>query len=300
MAFSFAPNSFKASFARLMAPRCGVVLLVVAGLLATEFRFDWLESAIGRYLVTTNSMRPESGTIWEQGHQSDQARQALSQYTDQRREAQQEALQAVTMGQVVAGVTDERGAMISASRFVELYLKLPPVLSHEIVSPYILLNRLSGGQWQRTFFERRDRQIAVYLLDRHSQVLHRFDVGPGLVELIQRGEVAIQTGLNQLSDFAANIYPADQFFDALNRLSPEEREGVIAHPEELLRINGRIVHVGISNDPSGDAVDLGFEVEEAGGTKVILTQGRVRDVRRLQWELDGRRRFFWGDGEETQ
>ncbi len=299
MAFSFAPNSFKASLARLLAPRSVVLLLVVVGLAATEFRFDWLESAIGTYLVTTNPMRPESGTIWEQGHQSDQARQALTQYTNQRRDVQREARQAATMGQVVAGMTDDRGAMISAARFVELYLKLPPVLSHEIVSPYTLLTRLSSGQWRRTFFERRDQQLAIYLLDQHSQVLHRLDVGPGLVELIRRGEVAIQTGLHQLGEFAADIYTAEQFFAALNGLSAPVREGVIAHPEELLRISGRIVRVGIAAEANGDAVDLGFEVEEAGGTKVILTQGRARDVRRLKWALADQERFPWSDREKT-
>lgn len=295
MAFSFAPNSFNASLVRLLAPRCFVLLLVVAGMVATEFRFGWIEGAIGSYLITTNRLRPESGTIWEQGHQSDQARRTLAQYTNQRRDAQREARRATTMGQVVTGITDDSGAMISAARFVELYLKLPPVLSHEIVSPYILLARLSNGQWRRTFFERREQELAIYLLDRHSQVLHRLDVGPGLVELIRRGEVAIQTGLHQLGDFAGNIYMAAQFFDVLNSLSPLVRQGIIAHPEELLSISGRIVQVGISSQSAGGAVDLGFEVAEAGGTKVILTQGRAKDVRRLQWALKNRDSSQWWD-----
>ncbi len=297
MAFTFAPGNIKASLDRLLAPRTLVVLLALAGVTTAEFRFDWIESAIGNYLVTTNPRRPESGTGWEQGRQSAAARQALNQFTSQRSDVQREALQATTMGQVVNGITDDRGAMISAARFVALYLKLPPVLSRELVSPYALLTRLSNGQWQRTFFQRRDQQLSIYLLDPHSQVLLRIEVAPGLVELIQRGEVAIETGLDQLSDFSDGIYPADRFFNALNSLPAEIREGVIAHPEELLRINGRIVRVGISNQASGDAVDLGFEVEEAGGTRVVLTPARTRDVRRLQWALDHRDRLPWQSGE---
>ena len=100
--------------------------------------------------------------------------------------------------------------------------------------------------------------------------------------------MAIHTGLNQLSDFSAHIYPAEQFFGALNSLPEEVRKGVVASPEELLRVSGRIVQVGISSDSLGGAVTLGFEVEDLQGAKVILTQGRSTDVERLQWILESR------------
>ena len=295
MTSSFAPQSFKASLVRLLAPRCVVLLVVAAGLAAAEFRFDWLESAIGAYLVTTNSMRPESGAIWEQGRQSDQARKALTRYTRQRSDVQREARRAATMGQVVAGMTADRGAIISAARFVELYLKLPPDLSHKIVSPYTLLIGLSGGQWRRTFFELRGPGLTINFLGRQSQVLQRIDVDAGLVELIRRGEVAIQTTLHQLGDFSSNIFSAQRFFAAFEQLSPVVRQGVLAHPEQLLAIRGRITRVGIGAEAVDDAIYLGFEIEEAGGTKVILTQGRAGDVRRLLWELAGP----WSDGEQV-
>ena len=270
-----------------------VWFLVLVAFVVTEFRFDWIESAVGAYLVTTNDQRPESGAIWDQGRQADSARQTLFQYTAERQNAQQEARRSNSLGQVIASIDPERGAMISAAHFVELYLKLPPVLSHEIVSPFTLLAQLSTGQWQRTFFERHDQQLSIYLLGDQNQVLLRLPIEPGLMEHILRGEVAIDSSLARLSDFAGQSYPAERFFTALNSLPADIRHGIIAHPEDLLHVSGRIVKVGISANVTGDAVDLGFEVEDADGSKVILVQGRLDDVQRLQQALEGRSLFGW-------
>lgn len=294
----YAPISFKDHLKRLVALRTALVFSVVLALVVTEFRLDWIEKALGTYLVTTNAQRPESGTAWDKGRQTDQARQTLSQYTHEREGAQSDARRAVTMGQVLNGIDAQKGAMISADHFVELYLKLPRVLSNELISPYTLLTQLSSDKWKRTFFERQgSEQLQIYLLDDHNQVLHRLSVGPVLSEHIRRGEVAVQTRLDQLGDFTGRIYPAEQFFAALNTLPEEVKRGVVDSPGSLLQVSGRIVRVGISGQSMDGTVDIGFEVEDGQGAKVILTRGRVSDVRRLQWALEETSPLF-GSGDQ--
>ena len=292
------PVNLNAWVRRFVAVRSIVLLTAVTVLTVTEFRFDWIERLVGHYLLTTNISRPESGAIWDQGHQTDSARQVLTQYMSQVQTAQREARRAASLGQVVAGIDANQGAMISADHFIELYLKLPPVLSHEIISPFTLLTQVSSGKWRRVFFEQQDQQLAVYFLDDHNQVLHRLAIGLAMLGHIQRGEVAIQTSLYHLADFAAHIYPAAEFFTALNSLPESIRKGVIAEPEELLRITGRIVRVGISDRASGETVDLGFEVEDLDNAKVILVQGQTNDVRQLITVLEGRPTGYWNDDEE--
>jgi hypothetical protein len=272
------------------------MLGMISVLVFTEFRFDWVEDVVGAYLVTTNGARPESGAIWDQGRQSELARQTLSQYMNERQDAQREVREADSLAQVLTGLVDDRGAMISTAHFIELYLKLPPVLAREVVSPYILLGQLNAGQWQRTFFELQDRRLAIYLLDDQNQVLHRIAVGPELVDYIRQGEIAVHTGLHQLADFAAHVYPADVFFNTLNALPEDVRKGILPTPEELLRVAGRIVQVGVSSETMGDVVQLGFEVEDLQGARVILTQGRVRDVQRLLWILEYHEDGAFGGG----
>ena len=289
----YLPASFKNWCLRLITLRVLGLGLLLIGLVASEMRFDWVEIAVGHYLVTTNADRPESGTIWEQGHEVHLARQTLESFMSERQSSQQEARRAASLGQVISGLGDENGAMLSAAHFVELYLKLPPVLSNELISTYTLLAYMSGDQWQRTFMEHKDDQLLIYLLDGNNQVLHRLSVGPALMASLQRGEVAVDAGLEQMSDLSANIYPAEQFFNALNTFPAAVRKGIIANPEDLLRVSGRIVRVGISDHEVAGLVDMGFEVDGAEGAKVLLMQGRYEDVQRLKWTLEGRKRFVW-------
>jgi hypothetical protein len=289
------PVNLKAWVLRVAALRSGVLAVILITLAVTEFRFDWIERLVGHYLATTNAGRPESGAIWDQGHQTASAKAALSEYMSQVQTVQREARRATSLGQVVTGIEANQGAMISAEHFLELYLKLPPILSHEIISPFTLLAYINSGKWHRTFFEQQDRQLAVYLLDDHNQVQHRLVIGSTMLGHIERGEVAIQTSLYHLADFAAHIYPASEFFAALNLLSESVRKGILSEPEDLLRITGRIVRVGISDRVFGETVDIGFEVEHLDQAKVILAQGRTDDVRRLMALLEGRSSGHWID-----
>jgi hypothetical protein len=271
------------------------VLMVLAGLalLITEFRFNWVESVTGRYLVSTNAARPQSGAIWDQGLQSLQARKTLASFVDQRRAVQSEARQAATLGQVVEGLNNGDDAMISAAHFVELYLKLPPVLGTEMVSPYAILSRLSDGKWQRVYFDRQSDQLLIFFLDSDNQVLDRLSIGTSLLAHIQRGEVAINGRLEQLSDLAVNIYSADRFFSVLNSLPAHVRQSIIPHPQDLLRVSGNLVRVGISDRHQFDSVDLGFEIASAHGFRVILIQGQLEAVRQVQRRLIGKAAPRW-------
>lgn len=293
----YAPANMYTWKERCLSLRSVLLLSMLVVVVASEFYFNWYEQMVGAYLVGTNGERPQSGAIWDQGHQVDSARQTLSQYASELQGAQQEARQATTMGQVLAGIKGNQGAMISTAHFIELYLKLPPVLSHEILSPYTLLVHLSGGLWRRAFFEQQDQQLAIYFLDSQNQVLHRLSVGPELLTHIQSGEVAIQTSLYHLADFAAHIYTADRFFTMLNTLPAAVRARIIAHPDDLLRVSGRIVRVGISSQTMAGTIDVGFEVETIHGAKVILIQGRQADVRELLWLLEEQADGGWVDSQ---
>lgn len=295
----YAPTTIEQWLRRLISARAMVLSLLLVTLFITEWRFDWMEQVAGRYLVTTNRYRPKSGTIWEQGRQSDQARQALAEYAHQQQSVQREAQQAGSLGQVVTNV-DPKGTMLSAEHFLQLYLKLPPVLAQEIVSPYALLALSSAGGWDRVFFQREDETLFVSLLDNQNQVIHRISIGAVLLGHIERGEVAIRTGLEQLSDFSDHIYPAELFFEELNALPETSRKRIVANPGDLLNVSGRIRRVGISAGDLGDNVDLGFEVEDLEGPKVILIQAARDEVRMLQRAMDGGFRSEWPVGGEER
>ncbi|MCP4746397.1 MAG: hypothetical protein GY874_09695 [Desulfobacteraceae bacterium] len=289
----YAPATAKQWFRRLVSLRLILALIIGIVCVCVEFRLNWIEKTVGGYLVQSNSGRPESGAIWDQGRQTHLAQQTLKSYITQRRTSQREARQASSLGQLVLSIDHKDGAMVSAEHFVDLYQKLPPILSNEMISPFTLLTLLSGGHWRRTFFELQDQILMIYLLDNNNQVLHRLSVGKSLLAHIKRGEVAIDSSLDQLADFGRNIYSSEKFFKTLNSFPESVRKGIIAHPEDLLRISGKIIRVGISSSGPANMVDLGFEVETVEGPKVILVQGRQADVDRLLRSMQGASFFDW-------
>ena len=92
--------------------------------------------------------------------------------------------------------------------------------------------------------------------------------------------------LENLPSFENRIYSADQFFAALESLPEEDLKSIVSQPEMLLRMPGHIVRVGISDEAVSGFIELGFELEDGAGRKVILLQGREWAVWALRSYLE--------------
>ena len=86
-----------------------LVALLIAGVLLSELRFDWIERNVGAYLVTTNSERPESGAIWDVGHRNLTAQRTLEKIITDRLETQREVSEAATLKQVGRYYPEQHG-----------------------------------------------------------------------------------------------------------------------------------------------------------------------------------------------
>ena len=284
------PNNLSEGVRRLLVPRNGLLVLMVVALVVLEMRFDWTERLLGAYLVTTNNHRPESGAIWEVGHQTTAAREALEALVSERQNLQNQAEEAVSLADVLSQLAQRDSLMLSADQFLRLYGALPTALRHEVVSPYRLLTLIHDGRWERTFFQKQGQgeaaAVALHLLDGHNNVLRTLTITETVREYIERGEVAVAGRLTSLSDFAKQIYPADRFFQALEALPESVQQGILPQPETLLTSPDRIQRVGISSEAYDGSVALGFESEGADGPRVILLQGREWDVWQLARQLE--------------
>ena len=268
------PRNFKEWAGRVIALRPLVLILLIFALLISELRFDWLEQALGSYLVTTNTNRPESGAIWEIGHRTITARQTLEQLITGRQSSQREARGATTFTQIASNLPPGQGVMVSSEHFRELYLTLPQAIAHEIASPFELLRFFSNGRWIRTYLENEDYGFKIYLLNSENRVLRELRIPSDLLLQIKRVEIALEGTLEDLPTFENRIYPADRFFKAMESLPEGDVRSVISQPERLLSMPGRIVRVGISDEAVSGFIELGFEVEEGTRRKVILLRGR--------------------------
>jgi hypothetical protein len=281
------PRDFNEWARRAFGLRSILTLMLVSSIFILELRFDWMERILGAYLVTTNSERPESGSIWEKSRQTRTARKALEQILTDKQTLQREARSAATFTQIAANVTPGEGVMLSADHFRKLYLRLAPPIAHEIISPFELLGIVSDGLWRRTYFEKSGAGLMIYLLDTNNRVLRQLELGTRLLSQLKRGEVALAESLDQLPIFEDRIYPADRFFNSLESFPEDVRRSMVPQPETLLEVPGQIVRIGISDETQSGFIELGFEFLNGAQRRVVLVQGHEWAVWRLRSNLEG-------------
>jgi hypothetical protein len=280
------PRDFREWSKRVFAVRPLLMAIAISSIFILELRFDWMERFVGSYLVTTNSQRPESGSIWEKGRQTQTARKSIEKIITDRQASQREARSATTFTQIANNVSPGQGVMLSSDHFRKLYLRLPLSITNEILSPFELLKLASDGSWRRTYFEKSGSGLNIYLLDANNRVLRQLVLAPTLLTHLEHGELALTETLDQLPNFRNRIYAASRFFNALEAFPEEVRRSIVPHPQTLLEHPGQIVRVGISDEAASGFIEMGFEILSGTQRRVILLQGHEWAVWRLRSNLE--------------
>jgi len=281
------PPTFSAWLKRIFTFRPIALVLLLGLVVIAELRFDWAESLVGGYLVTTNPLRPESGAIWDKGHRTEDARQVLEKIVTDKQAVQREARGAENFTQIAQALSRGSELIISADHFRHLYNELPPELAAELLSPYDLVRIISEDEWDRAFFEPGASGFTIYLLNQDNRVLKQLTVPGDMMARIERGETPRTDTLDNLPQFENRIYPAERFFQALEAVSEDVRRQGVPWPENLLKSPGRVSRVAISDEVISGYIELGFELEESNRTRVILFQGRDWAVARIRAVLEG-------------
>ncbi|BBO92903.1 hypothetical protein [Desulfosarcina ovata] len=268
--------------------RGAVLCLAVLAVLISEVRFNWVEILMGRYLAATNSYRPESGNVWEQGRLRQVATQTLEQMVTDQLTAQREAREASSLAELVDGLSDSRGTMISAERFKALYSQVPEAVARTLFSPILMLRISAEKSWERVYLERENGQVGIYLLDRANNVLSYTTISGRRLESTGVGGPLVSGTLEEHPEFSGRIYPADRFFMALDALSPEVQRGVLPRPATVLAVEGNPVRVGISDEVNADAIRIAIEMETPRGRQLLITVGQEWAVWQLRLRLEPR------------
>jgi len=282
------PQNISVWLKRIFTLRPVVLMLFLSMGLIAELRFDWAEHMVGRYLVTTNVFRPESGAIWEKGHRTEDARQVLEKIVTDKLAVQREARDAQNFTQIAQALSRGIELIISANHFRHLYNELPPTLAAELLSPYALVGIVSGNEWDRAFFEPGAASgFNVYFLNKDNRVLRQLTVSGDMLARMEHGETPRIDTLENLPQFENRIYAADRFFKALEAVSEDVRRQGVPWPENLLKSPGRVHRVAISDEVLSGYIEMGFEMKAPNQTRVILFQGRDWAVARIRAVLEG-------------
>ncbi len=264
----------------------GIILMVLV-FAVSEFRFDWVEKLAGRYLLSINSERPETGGIWETGHQTVNAHKSLNKMIGQKEDARRSVRDAVTFSSLAGSLNAGEWANLDKDQFKQLYLSMPLDIRHGIMDPTRLVWLLNGNTTARIFCEGQMGGIKVYFIDGENRVIHQLDLDTKEIQSVAARNQPLEANLDTLTGFSGRIYPASLFFDSVFKLPRDMIPDLLAAPERLLGQIGTISRVGIGNTAEDGYIQLGFEYSHLGNTQVFLVRAREWAVWQLSLILRG-------------
>ena len=107
--------------------------------------------------------------------------------------------------------------------------------------------------------------------------------------MLKQDEINQIGTLDNFPKFQDRIYPAFQFFEALESLPEDVRWNVISQPENLLK-TGHVVRVGISDETISGFIELGFEIESENQKRMALHRSPEWAVWLLRSKLEDKER----------
>ncbi len=260
-----------------------ILTLVVV---ASEFRFDWVETLAGRYLLSTNVGRPEIGGIWETGHQTVNAHQSLNQMIIKKEIARQTVREADSFVALAKGLSAGEWVNLDKNQFKTLYLSLSRGDRQTLMEPARLVWLLNGNITDRIFCEGRMGGMKIYFIDSGNRVIQQIELDAKKIGG-DPGEMLTAAGLDELKGFSGRIYSSDLFFDAVFKLPPDMVPDLIKNAEILLSLTGTIKRVGIWNTSEDGFIRLGFEFSHLGEKQVVQILARDWAVWQLSLILKG-------------
>lgn len=262
--------------------------LLFAATVGVEFRYNYVENAIGRYLAWHNSGRQASGQIWESVSVSEDVQKKLDDLVRTRRQETAVETPVASLDELIQEVFFREKLVITRDQFIEMYLRFPLYHSAMIIDPVEMLEMISAlTNWQRTLVVFEQGDLYFYLVDGLSNVLEQRSLSSEYINYFLAEKDSRSFGLDAFNSFRGANYPADIFYDAWALLTPGQRSGIPLSNEELIAWRYRLQQVGVNHRTLiGDRMELGFELSGDEGLTTVRILGRSLAVLALVEKMD--------------
>ena len=263
-------------------------VLLFAAAVGGEFRYNYVEQAIGRYLAWHNSARQASGQIWESVSVSEDVQQRLDVLVRTRRQESAVETPVVSLDGLIEEVFFREKLVITRDQFIEMYLRFPLYHSAMIIDPVEMLEMISAlTSWQRTLIAFEEGDLNFYLVDGLNNVLEQRSLSSEYINYFLAEKESRSFGLDAFSSFRGGHYSSDIFYDAWAMLNPGQRSGIPLSSEELIAWRYRLQRVAVNHSTLvGDRMELGFELSGDEGLTTVRILGRSLAVLALVEKMD--------------
>ncbi|HUU26711.1 MAG TPA: hypothetical protein VM123_02775 [archaeon] len=263
----------------------GLIFCAAVGL---EFRYNYVEKAIGRYLFWHNASRQESGQIWETVSLSENVQQRLDDLVRNKRQETTLIESITSLDQLVEQVHAREKIVMTRDRFLEMYADLPLYQSSLLIEPVDLIELIGQlANWQRTLIAFEEGNLSFYLVDGLNNVLKELSLSSEYINFFLSEKETRALGLDAFPWLREKFYPADVFYDAFSLLTPEERGGIPLSALNLISWRYRLQQVAVNHQSLiGERMEIGFELSGDEGLYTVRILGRSLSVLSLTDKMD--------------
>jgi len=283
----YEPLTFSEGLKRAFSFLNIAIFIITSVFIFSELRFDWVETLAGRYLSATNQSRPETGALWEMGKQTTHAHEYLNKIISKKENARQTVYQAASFSDLASSILPGEWVTLEKQQFKTLYLALEKPEALKIMEPAKLVWLINSSALDRIFCEGIADGINLYFIDSENRVIQEIDLRKEDLIEIENGQKPVIGRLAQIEEFSGRIYPAQKFFDAVFKLPSDILPDLMVNPETVLKLDGKIIHIGIWNEAENGYIKIGFEIQGPDEPRVVFIKGREWAVWQLSLILKG-------------
>lgn len=264
------------------------ILMFILILVFAELVFDWGEILFGQFAAATNSFRQEKGRLWSM-EKNDRSGSASVQEIEQNIiPGPQVDYQPRDLADLLQILNTNSDITLTREDFLAFYRRLSNDEAREIVEPLTLSKMMRNGQWKRSRIVGGQKNLSVYFIDDSGELI--MDSHPSRY-VLDVAESIRQPGqrLESYKDFSGRIVTAPTFYDAFDKLSKILQLQIINNPYNLIRWGNDLLRVGISRFSDNAVVEIGFEVNIGGQTRIFMYQASeiaagylIQEINKLQ------------------
>ena len=245
-----------------------IVFLLFLSVVLLEFVTDWVEIAVGQYMLAINKLRPRIGRLWEvesldQGGQLELS-DALSQFGDSL------TVQSIThFDDFYAELLFRKKLVMEKSDFLQLYRNMGSVMAGHLIEPVAMYQMFRNPRWKSVRLLLNDQQLGILFMDHRRQLI--FDYYVPVSELTQ-SDYETRLFLSQLEvdrQYSGRVIDPEVFLKAFDQLSRDRRETVFPNYYALIQWGDQLKSVAISRYIEAETVMIAFERVNAGQTSLV-------------------------------
>lgn len=254
---------------KIISPWFFTILLLMLVFMIIEGIYDVVEISLGQVLTLTNSIRPQTGPVWQREINDEVAVQQLETLIQESPPEKIKLVQFQNFDALIEALNKSEEIRIPKNNFLNLYINLPYDYAQEIIPPYDLLALIDEESWQQCAFSRETTELRIYLLDGENQLIR--DYYAPLRFNIDSENMAIPVGslLDEIEEFRNRVISKADFLKAFNSLPVTTKTFIMNNPIQLIRWRDALKKVAISRYVIDGTVTIGFQIQ-TGVTKSIV------------------------------